>query len=42
MTGRRLVKAGDGPPIIAISTRRIGIRESDAAAWLAARVRVAG
>jgi hypothetical protein len=39
-TGRRILK-GDGPkpPVLQLSPRRIGIRESDNAAWQAARVR---
>jgi hypothetical protein len=39
-TGRRILN-GDGPkpPIVQLSPRRIGIRESDNAAWQAARVR---
>ena len=39
-TGRRLIKAGDGPRVLQLSVRRIGIRESDNAAWQASRVRV--
>jgi predicted DNA-binding transcriptional regulator AlpA len=38
-TGRRLIKAGDGPAIVQLSPRRIGIKESVNAAWQAARVR---
>jgi predicted DNA-binding transcriptional regulator AlpA len=38
-TAKRLIAAGDAPPIIQLAPRRIGIRESDAAAWQAARVR---
>jgi predicted DNA-binding transcriptional regulator AlpA len=39
-TGRRILK-GDGPkpPIVQLSPRRIGIRESDNTAWQASRVR---
>jgi len=39
MTGRRIVKSGSGPPILQLSARRIGIRETDNAAWQASRVR---
>jgi hypothetical protein len=37
-TGRRILN-GDGPkpPVVQLSTRRIGIRESDNAAWQQAR-----
>jgi len=38
-TGIRLIRRGDGPPVLQLSTRRIGIRESDNAAWQASRVR---
>jgi predicted DNA-binding transcriptional regulator AlpA len=38
-TGRRIIKRGEGPPVLQLSPRRIGIRESDNAAWQAARVR---
>jgi predicted DNA-binding transcriptional regulator AlpA len=38
-TGHRLIKAGDGPPILQLSKRRIGIRESDNAAWQSSRAR---
>jgi predicted DNA-binding transcriptional regulator AlpA len=38
-TGRRIVARGDGPRIIRLSPRRLGIRESDNAAWQAARIR---
>ena len=38
-TGRRILKSGDGPPVIQLSERRIGIRQTDALAWLEARVR---
>jgi predicted DNA-binding transcriptional regulator AlpA len=38
-TGRRLIKAGEGPVVLQLSARRIGIRESDNAAWQAERVR---
>jgi predicted DNA-binding transcriptional regulator AlpA len=38
-TAQRLVDSADAPPIVQLTTRRIGIRESDAAAWQAARVR---
>jgi predicted DNA-binding transcriptional regulator AlpA len=38
-TAARLIAGGDGPPILRLSNRRIGIRESDAARWQAARLR---
>jgi predicted DNA-binding transcriptional regulator AlpA len=38
-TAKRLIANGDGPAIVQLSPRRIGIRESDAAAWQAARIR---
>ena len=38
-TGRRLILRGEGPVVLQLSTRRIGIRESDNAAWQASRVR---
>jgi predicted DNA-binding transcriptional regulator AlpA len=38
-TGHRLIKAGEGPPVLQLSARRIGIRESDNARWQAERVR---
>jgi predicted DNA-binding transcriptional regulator AlpA len=38
-TGRRLIARGEGPPTVKLSERRIGIRESDNAAWQASRVR---
>jgi predicted DNA-binding transcriptional regulator AlpA len=36
-TGRRLVASGEGPRILRLSARRIGIRLSDHRAWLEAR-----
>jgi predicted DNA-binding transcriptional regulator AlpA len=38
-TLKRLMAAGDGPPIVQLTRTRIGIRESDAAKWQAARLR---
>jgi hypothetical protein len=40
-TGRRILKGEKGPkpPVVQLSPRRIGIRESDNAAWQATRVR---
>jgi predicted DNA-binding transcriptional regulator AlpA len=38
-TGRRLVKAGNGPRVLQLSPHRIGVRESDNAAWQASRAR---
>jgi predicted DNA-binding transcriptional regulator AlpA len=40
-TGHRLIKAGNGPPVIQLSPRRLGVRESDNAAWQQSRVRKA-
>jgi predicted DNA-binding transcriptional regulator AlpA len=38
-TAKRLLAAGQGPKVVQLSERRIGIREADNAAWQAARVR---
>jgi predicted DNA-binding transcriptional regulator AlpA len=38
-TGRRIIERGEGPRVLQLSPRRIGIRESDNAAWQAARAR---
>jgi predicted DNA-binding transcriptional regulator AlpA len=38
-TGQRLLRAGKGPRVLQLSARRIGIRESDNAAWQQSRVR---
>ena len=38
-TGRRILSDGSGPPVLRLSARRIGIRESDNAAWQESRVR---
>ena len=38
-TAARLIRAGDGPPIIQLTSRRVGVRESDAAKWQAERMR---
>jgi predicted DNA-binding transcriptional regulator AlpA len=38
-TGRRIINAGNGPPVLQLSPRRIGVRESDNRAWQAASVR---
>jgi predicted DNA-binding transcriptional regulator AlpA len=39
VTGWRIIKSGNGPPILQLSARRIGIKESDNAAWQASCVR---
>jgi predicted DNA-binding transcriptional regulator AlpA len=39
MTARRLLQAGEGPPVVQLSARRVGIRVRDLAAWQEARVR---
>src|SRR5262245_10556451 len=41
-TGRRLIKRGDGPPVLQLSPRRIGVKESDNAAWQQSQVRGGG
>jgi predicted DNA-binding transcriptional regulator AlpA len=38
-TGRRIIARGEGPPVLQLSPRRIGVRESDNAAWQSARAR---
>jgi predicted DNA-binding transcriptional regulator AlpA len=38
-TGRRIIKSGSGPPVLQLSSRRIGIKESANAAWQASRAR---
>ena len=38
-TGRRILRSGSGPPVLQLSTRRIGIKESENAAWQASRAR---
>jgi hypothetical protein len=38
-TGRRIINADEGPPIIKLSARRLGIRVGDNRAWQKARVR---
>jgi hypothetical protein len=38
-TGGRILASGDGPPVVQLSPRRIGIKESANAAWQAARTR---
>ena len=38
-TGHRILKSGDGPKVLQLSPRRIGIGENDNAAWQARRVR---
>ncbi|MGE0714097.1 MAG: helix-turn-helix transcriptional regulator [Alphaproteobacteria bacterium] len=36
-TLERAIERGEGPPIVRLSERRVGILESDFAAWLLAR-----
>ena len=36
-TGKRILKSGEGPAIVRLSARRIGIRRRDDRAWLKAR-----
>jgi predicted DNA-binding transcriptional regulator AlpA len=38
-TGHRLIKAGLGPPVLQLSPRRLGVRESDNAVWQQSRIR---
>ena len=38
-TGCRILKSGNGPPVLDLSDRRIGIRESDNRAWQLSRQR---
>jgi predicted DNA-binding transcriptional regulator AlpA len=38
-TGHRLLRTGEGPPVLQLSARRIGIRESDNRTWQASRAR---
>jgi hypothetical protein len=38
-TGRRIVQSGNGPRIIELSARRLGIRVADNRAWQQARAR---
>jgi predicted DNA-binding transcriptional regulator AlpA len=42
MTGKRLIAAGEGPTVIQLSPRRVGVRMVDNARWQAARLRQAG
>jgi predicted DNA-binding transcriptional regulator AlpA len=37
-TLRRTIKAGDGPRVIRLSPRRLGVRESDFAVWQQASI----
>ena len=37
-TLRRAIARGDGPPVVRLSQRRVGIRCSDLRSWLDARV----
>src|SRR5262249_50187960 len=38
-TGRRLINRGEGPSVLQLSARRIGIKESANATWQASRAR---
>jgi hypothetical protein len=38
-TARHLIMAGKGPPLIQLSTRRVGIRMIDAARWQEERMK---
>jgi predicted DNA-binding transcriptional regulator AlpA len=37
-TLERVIRRGEGPKVVKLSPRRLGIRESDGAAWQAARI----
>jgi predicted DNA-binding transcriptional regulator AlpA len=39
MTAKRLIRAGKGPPVVQLSTKRIGIRLVDALRWQQSRIR---
>jgi predicted DNA-binding transcriptional regulator AlpA len=39
MTGKRLLRAGKGPRLIQLSTKRVGVRVIDAKQWLESRAR---
>jgi hypothetical protein len=38
-TGRRLIAAGDGPPVVRLSPRRIGVTIASDRSWKASRER---
>jgi hypothetical protein len=38
-TGRRILASGEGPPVLQLSLRRLGIRMSDNLAWQQSRIR---
>jgi hypothetical protein len=38
-TGKRILKSGDGPKLIRLSKRRVGVRYGDNAEWQDGRVR---
>jgi len=38
-TGKRIIARGEGPPVLQLSLRRLGIRMSDNLAWQESRVR---
>jgi hypothetical protein len=38
-TGRRIIASGDGPPVLRMSARRIGIRVCDNEDWQESRLR---
>jgi predicted DNA-binding transcriptional regulator AlpA len=38
-TGWRLIRNGDGPPVLQLSPRRVGVKESANAEWQASRTR---
>jgi predicted DNA-binding transcriptional regulator AlpA len=39
ITVRRLIDAGEGPPLIRLSKRRVGVRLGDARRWQESRMR---
>jgi hypothetical protein len=38
-TGRKILDGGDGPPVVQLSDRRIGIRHGDNRRWQDAKLR---
>lgn len=41
-TGRRILASGNGPAVLQLSPRRLGIRMSDNLRWQESRIRTAG
>jgi hypothetical protein len=38
-TGRRILESGDGPPVVQLSDRRVGIRHGDNRRWQESRLK---